>query len=27
LNNGDFFPHIHRVIRGKVIIDGKLYKA
>jgi predicted phosphodiesterase len=26
-SNGDFFPHLHRVIRGKVVIDGKLYKA
>jgi predicted phosphodiesterase len=23
----DFFPNIHRIIRSKVIVDGKLYKA
>lgn len=27
LPNGDFFPHIHRIINGKVLISGKLYKA
>jgi len=27
LSDGSFYPHIHRIIRGKVIIDGKLYQS
>jgi len=27
LPDGSFFPHIHRIIKGKVIIDGKLYRG
>lgn len=27
LENGDFFPSIHRIIKGRVMVNGKLYKA
>jgi predicted phosphodiesterase len=27
LANGDFFPHIHRIINNRLMADGKLYKA
>ncbi len=27
LPDGSFFPHIHRIIKGKCIADGKLYTA
>ena len=27
LPDGSFFPHIHRIIKGRCIVDGKLYTA
>lgn len=27
LPDGSFFPHIHRIIKGKCVINGRLYKA